>query len=287
MEKNTRRVVVVSLALVLCLATTTLSQSPPKPAAEPVGAIASSGDTVLVNGATAQRGTTVFSGNEIRTGATATSVHLTSGGGIVSIAPESRVKLIRERDKVIAEVLKGSVTMRSPLTTVVVAPDQTVNSGPNNLYTVSTSDSGSVVESFLKEVAVKAADGAVQTIAPKVPNTLGREATPLQGGVGEPEPITPERGPFIVARCMVTGNTLMVSGSISCNGVAVPGAQVTVSAQVRGFPLLFLRETVTTDESGRYKATFTHDRIPRGGTARLSARTNIASCGVGANSCEF
>lgn len=287
MKRDTNKTMLIGLALGWCLIGTTWGQSPPQSSKQPVGALTGQAQSVLINGVAAERGTTVFSGSEIRTGATAAAVHLIGGGGLVSIAPESQVKLVREQDTVIAEVSKGSITMRSPLASMVVTPDRTVRSEPNNLYTVSTSNSGSVVESFLKEVAVRAADGVVQTIAPKAPTTVGRPTTPLQGSVGEPEPITPVRGPFVVANCMLTGNTLMVSGTVACNGIAVAGASVTVSVQIKGLPPVFLRETVTTDEAGRYKATFTDERLSRGGTARLSAVTNIASCGTAAGSCQF
>ncbi|MDW8239322.1 MAG: hypothetical protein RMM98_06890 [Acidobacteriota bacterium] len=287
MKREMNTTILIWLVVGSCLMGAAWAESPPKLQKQPVGALAGESQSVLINGVAAERGTTVFSGSEIRTGATAAAVHLTGGGGLVSIAPESHVKLVREKDTIIAEVSKGSVTMRSPLASVVVAPDQTVRSGPNNLYTVSTSSAGSVVESFLKEVAVRAADGVVRTVAPKAPVTGGRTTTPLQAGVGEPEPITPVRGPFVVANCTLTGNTLIVSGAVACNGIAVAGASVTVHVTTKGLPPVTLRQTVTADEAGRFRTTFTNDALSRGGTARISAVTNIPACGTAAGSCQF
>ncbi|MBI3950384.1 MAG: hypothetical protein HY314_08015 [Acidobacteria bacterium] len=296
MKQNSVKVLTFTMFVVLFVVVTGVSQSPQKTAAEPVGVLNTGAESVIVNGAPAPRGSTVFNGNEIRTGDEAATVNLASGGGVLSIGPESRVKISRDQAKIIAEVLKGSVTMRTPLASTVIAPDRTVNSEADNLYRVSVSDSGTAVQSFLKSVAVKTADGAVQTIAAEAMGAVAAAAsdsgdTPAPA---QPEQVTPERGCFISAECKVDGTTLVVSGIVLCQGNPVGGETVRLMVTFRAARSERVRLTTTTIPSGamagRYSFTVTNPNVPDGGVAVVMIRRCGASCpaGVGGRTqCSF
>jgi hypothetical protein len=232
MMKKTPKVLAVSPLLLLLIAISGQSQSPQKTVAEPVGEIIANGAPVSINGTPVPRGSTVFNGNEIRTGDASAFVRLTSEGGVLSIAPGSAIKITREQGKIVAQVLKGSVTVRSPLASMVIAPDRVVNSDAANLYTVSVSDSGTLVKSLLKSVVVQAADGVVQTIAAQATGALGAAMAPDDSSKPHPqaEPPVTDRGEncFISVLCERMGTTLTVMGKTSCKGQGVGGVRVTL-----------------------------------------------------------
>lgn len=282
MMKRTQKALAFSLLAMLSLIVPAASQSPLKPVAEPLGAVMTSDQRVIINGASAQRGSTVFNGDEIQTGEAPASINVSSGGGVLSIAPMSRVKISREQAKLIAEVLTGSLTVRSPLASTVLASGRVVSSEPDNLYRVSVSDAGAAVESFLKSVAVKTADGATQTIAAQ---STKLNAVPVQVGPGDLEPVTPIGGLDVSITCVLTFKTLMVSGIVTCRGIPVAGARVVLRVFVAG--ILPITRTTTTDSAGRYKFTITDDELIKGGTAEVTATTTRRGCGRAQNSCVF
>jgi len=282
MMKSTQKTLAFSILAVLSLIVPAASQSPLKPVAEPLGAVMTSDQRVIINGASAQRGSTIFNGDEIQTGEAPASINLSSGGGVLSIAPGSRVKISRAQAKIIAEVLNGSITVRSPLASTVLASGRVVSSEPDNLYSVSVSDAGTAVESFLKSVAVKTADGATQTIAAQATKN---NASPVQVGPGDLEPVTPIDGLFVTINCVLTFKTLMSSGIVACRGIPVDGARVILRVLVAG--ILPITQTTTTDSSGQYKFTITDDELIKGGTAEVTATTTRRGCARARNSCVF
>jgi hypothetical protein len=260
MKKSSFVALAVYMLLIFLCAPITMSQTNQKVSTKPVAEIITSGGSVQVNGTSAQRGMSIFNGSEVQTSDASAFVNFTSGGGVLSIAPGSRVKVSREQGKIIAEVLKGSVTVRSPLASTVIAPDRTINSEPNNLYTVSISDSGTSVQSLSKALAVKTANGLTQTVAAEV----GRAIT---GGIAQTEPdidqpaqgqTTQFSGSFVGADCMKVGNILMVSGKLICNGnpAGVAGATVVLTIRLNCRPSNFVPpQTTMTDGNGNYKFT--------------------------------
>lgn len=282
MNRNTFRGMTHSGIVVLLLAVAGVGQSPPKTAADPVGVVATEARSVKVQGSHAQRGSTVFNGEEIQTSDDPVTVDVTSGGGALVIAPKSRVKLSRESSRVVAEVLKGTVTIRSPLSSTVITRDRIIQSEPENLYRVTISDSGTGVESFMKSVTVKAASGALETI---VAQAGGLKAAGPQQGPNDGEPVTPVKGPFLTANCTLSGTTLTVFGVVTCRGVAIAGADVVLWITVPGG--FSINKTTKTDGTGRYEFILTDDRLARGGISRLTVQTNRHGCVHIQNACNF
>jgi hypothetical protein len=261
----------LSTLMLVCLAATTLSKSPQKPMAELVGEVIMNGDLVRINRAPAQRGSTVFNGNEIQTENTSAFVHLTSGRGVLSVGPGAQVRISLVQAKIIAEVFRGSITVRTALASTVIAPDRVVNSEPDNLYTVSVSDSGTMVESLLKPVAVKAADGGVEIITPQVTKAVAT-AGPLRD-FSRPSPserrvMGETESCFVSATCRRTDNTLIVSGQVLCTVNPVTGTRVTLRCyfqKKKGNALLATR----TDHSGKYEFAMTDPRVSVGGMTHI------------------
>lgn len=309
MKKDTFGLLIVSVGVGCLLITSALAQSPLKPASDLVGEIITDGGSVKVNGVPAQRGSSIFNGSEIQTSEAAAFVSLTSGGGVLSIAPGSRVKITREQSQIIAQVLKGSVTMRSLLPSTVVAPDRIITSEPDNLYKVSVSDSGTVVESLLKSVAVRTAQGAVQTIAAQTTRAIAGAVAPVDDsprpGVDQPTQELTDRGRncFIkIELCDVdvapdpdpTGPTLTVTGVLSCGTpsgrMPVGGARVrlmifTLDRNVLG-PFQTTTGTGAPIPVGRFRFDVTNPSIAAGGSARVVS-VNCGSCFNTIQSCAF
>jgi len=304
MKKKVHKRLSYLILVVLSLTLTAVGQVPQQPKAEPVGEIITSGDSVQINGTVAQRGSTVFSGSEIQTGGASAFVNLTSGGGVLSVAPGSRVKVSREQAKIIAEVLKGSVTVRSSLASTVIAPDRVVNSEPGDLYTVSVPDSGAgaVVQSMLKSVVVKTADGALQMVAAEAAGAVAAAIGPNDSprpGVDQPAQAT-NRGQncFVTIMCSKVGSMLTVTGEVFCGGNDVGGATVVLriffSNRAPGLGP-FTMTTLTSPPSmvGHYTfGPITNSNIPGGGVAVVEV-TNCGPCrdqpvgGNASNRCTF
>jgi hypothetical protein len=294
MKKSTVKWMSLLAMVVLCLASTAVIQSQNKPLAEPVGEILSSGGNVSVNGTQVTRGSTVFNKNEIQTGTTTAFVNFSSGGGVLSIAPDSRVKVSREQGKIIAEVLQGSVTLRSPLASTIIAPDRVVSSDPDNLYTVSVSDASTTVQALMKPLSVTM-NGVVNTIAVEAAQTMTTAA--FSKSADKPEPHSPAQNTprpnncFVDARCRVTmDNFVTVTGAVSCGGVPVPDTRVRLDFvfldrfRPRAGPF-----TTTTGADGHYSFVKV---VPAGtgGVAIVQLLGNCGACSRGtgnSNRCNF
>lgn len=306
MNKSKLRILVISVGVVCLLITSALGQSPSKPTTDLVGEIITDGGSVSVNGTRAQRGSSIFNGSEIQTGDASAFVNITSGGGVLSISPGARVKITREQSRIVAQVFEGCVTMRSSLASTVIAPDRVITSEPDNLYKVSVSDSGTAVESLLKSVAVKTAQGAVQTVAAEAMAAIASGATSSgdspRPGVDQPTQELTDRGRncFIkIEQCDVTdGDTLTVGGVLSCgtrNGrMPVGGARVRLMIFTLDRNQLGPFETTTGTGMGIPfvpvgRFTFdpvTDPSIAAGGSARVVS-VNCGSCINTIQSCAF
>jgi hypothetical protein len=255
---------------------------------KPVGEIVSHDGEVTINGTSAQRGTAVFNGNEIQTIRGSAFLNLTAGGGVLSMAPGSRVKISRDEKKVVTEIIAGTITVRSPLASTVIAPDRVITSEPDNLYTVSVQSSGTTVNSFSKSLMVRAADGAVQTIAAQAAGAVAKAIAQTGPGADQPTQATDRtQSAWVTARCMLTGTTLMVSGDVSCRGILVDGAEVRLNLQLRDGTII--TQTTTTNAAGAYKFTVTIPPQPPGfrGVAHVFAVTNIPGCADSGVRCYF
>jgi hypothetical protein len=290
MSKITFNVLLLSTLVVLLLAVGAPSQSTSKSKAQPLGEIITEGDSVKINGTSAQRGTTVFEGSAIQTGDGLAFVNLTSGGGVLSIGPGSEVKITREQSTIVAYVIKGSVTVRSQLASTVIAPDRVVTSGPDNLYTVSVSNSGTQVGSLLKSVAVKAADGAIRTVAAQVPGALMGSA----GALYSPNPersvaLSPDESCTVTTSCRRSGDTLDVSGRVSCTSNAIGGTRVTLHCYFRNREVGAPQSTMT-NRQGDYRFVLTSENVKMGGSVWLIA-DSCGKCGgnvpTRSNRCTF
>jgi hypothetical protein len=294
MKTSCLMVVMCSMLIVLCLAATALSQDPPKSPAEPVGVIVTSGDQVMVNGATVHRGSTVFSGNDVQTGDVPAFVNITSGGGALSVAPHSRVRLSREQAKIIAEIIHGSLTVRSPLASTVVAPGRVITSEPDNLYTVSVSGTEAAIKSLLKPVTVRTAEGTVQTIAAAMVSGAAAVTFPSSdstgGGPGAAQPpvpgyppeVTPYGGCFVAVICQVIDtNTLRVAGIVLCNGNPVGGTTVDLRIFLRNQAVMgpvTVRTVQTGSRIGQYEFTFRSPSMLSIGGMAVATVTDCGQC---------
>lgn len=274
------------IVMILAVTMTGLGQS--KSVHKPVGEIVTHEGQVKIDGASAQRGATVFDGNEIHVVSGSAFVNLLAGSGVLSLSPGSRLKLSRDEKQVNVELLAGSVTVRSKLASRVIAPDRIITSGPDNLYAVSVQDSGTTVNSLSKSLMVRTADGAVQTIVAEAAGALTKAIARNEPSRDQPAQATERtRTAWVSARCMLTGLTLMVSGDVSCRGVLIAGAEVRLNVQLRDGTII--TQTTTTNSVGAYKFTVTIPPQPPGfrGTAHVVAITNIPGCGDAGNRCYF
>lgn len=287
------------IAVVVALGTLTVwSQSDSK--VTPFGELLTNGRFVLVNGAPAGRGSTVFNGSEIQTEDTTAFINILSGGGVLSIAPGSRVKITRRQARIIAEVLQGSVTVRSRLASTVIAPDRVIQSEPNNLYTVSVLDSGTKVESLLKSVKVAVANGVTETIAAQA----GQALTDAVAPVGTPKPAPVQQGPvtdrgqncFVDVRCQRIGTRLEVRGEVTCGGTPVAGVQVQMRVILNDRTVLG-PFTTTTNATGDYffdpdaPGNAALKNVTTGGIATVQAQECGDDCAIATDStgnrCQF
>ncbi|MCS6803927.1 MAG: hypothetical protein RMM98_03445 [Acidobacteriota bacterium] len=274
--------------VVMILAVTMTGFGQSKSVNKPVGEIVTREGQVKIDGTSAQRGATVFNGSEIEVVDGSAFLNLLAGSGVLSLTAGSRVKVSRDEQRVIAELMAGTITVRSALASTVVAPDRVITSEPDNLYTVSVQKSGTTVSSLSKSLMVRTADGAVQTVAAEAADTLAKAIARIEPRNDQPAQATERtRTAWVSARCMLTGLTLMVSGDVSCRGVLIAGAEVRLNVQLRDGTII--TQTTTTDSVGAYKFTLTIPPQPPGfrGAAHVVAITNIPGCGDAGNRCYF
>jgi hypothetical protein len=292
MKERKRNMVTLLAGLLLCLATTAESQAPSGRAAEPIGVVIANNNQVTVNGTEIKAGTTVFSGNEIQTGDGTAFVNVTSGGAL-SLSPGSKIKLSREQARIVAEVLQGSITVRSLLASTVKAPGRVINSEPDNLYTVSLTGQETQVRSLLKPVSVTTADGVVQTIAATVGGSVAAAAfsSGRPGRVivdrglqpsppGYPPSVTPYAGCAVITLCARTGpNTVRISGIVMCNGTPVAGTGVLIRLYFQNNTSSGPKPTGTLSDgprAGHYELTITDPNVVHGGMAVVT----VQDCGL-------
>jgi hypothetical protein len=289
MKMHKLEVLALSVFLGSWLAITGVSQSPSQSVIEVVGEIITDNDQVRINGAPAQRGSTIFNGNEIQTADGSAFVTFTANAGVLSIGPDSRVKVSRQQGNIIAEVFKGTVTVRSRVASTVIAPDRVISSEPNNLYTVSIADSGTVARSLMKSLLIKTAAGVTHTIAAQATEALASAAIP--SAIGKPNLIaeaklTPGQGCFLSVQCVTTGNMVMASGTVLCDGNPVSGTIVTGRVFFRDRTISKPVAQVT-NAAGEYKISITNDSVAGGGTAVVTIN-NCGQCRTRTgNRCSF
>jgi hypothetical protein len=163
-----------------------------------------------------------------------------------------------------------------------------------------------VVESLLKSVAVKTAEGSVQTVAAEATRAIAGAVTPSDDsprpGVNQPTQELTDRGRncFIkIEQCDVTGgDTLTVGGVLSCGTrdgrVPVGGAPVRLMIFTLDRNQLGPFETTTGTGMGmpfvpvgRFRFDpVTNPSIAAGGSARVVS-VNCGSCINAINSCAF
>lgn len=204
---------------------------------EPIGELITSGEGIVrVNGARALWGTGVFNDSEIETSTSAAFVRLTSKAGVLSISPNSRVKISRTESKTVVRVFRGEVTVRSAAESQVETSDRTVSSAGDDIYIVSVSDKETKVLALKKPLHVLMG-AAATVVAPQLAASAVAKAfqpereRPAPARVGQ----TTER-PNLLIECRAEklfSRGLRVVGKVTNDLTPVGGAPVVVRVMFR------------------------------------------------------
>ncbi|MBI4470779.1 MAG: hypothetical protein HY650_15805 [Acidobacteria bacterium] len=113
--------------------------------------------TVNVNGQRAVSGSTVYSNQEIETREQSGAiVSFREKGGVLSVEPNSLVRVARADGRIVIEVVRGSIALRpQSLPATVNTAKLRVDAERNGAYRVTSSERGAAVEAGSKNAIVK------------------------------------------------------------------------------------------------------------------------------------